>query len=315
MLVLIDEEGRMGIGEASPLPGHSQETLSDCILALDGIHSRVTWDVSGWPSGVRRAATPSALFALETAMLDLMARRAGVSVAKWLGGVERPIARNAVVQSLEQAEAAWARGIRTLKVKVGDRQKEASKELHFLSSLRHRFGPDLNLRLDANAAWSIEEARAQLAAYVDVDPEFVEQPVGVESLAQLGPCAVPWAADESLADDVQADALLMNKDCAALVLKPALLGFRRTRALALAAHAKGIGVVITHSLDGPVGLASACELALSLPFAPRSCGLDGHPGLSAWPPVPIPHHSGSAALIVPSGYAGLGFPTEGLPWT
>jgi hypothetical protein len=37
--------------------------------------------------------------------------------------------------------------------------------------------------------------------------------------------------------------------------------------------------VVTHLFDGPVALAVACELALSLPSPPLACGLDAHASL------------------------------------
>lgn len=315
VLQLVDADGQTGVGEAAPLVGHSQECLSQCMSALHGVHKRITMDAEGWPVADGLSALPAARFALETAYLDLLARRHAVSIATLFQGLAQPIPRSAVAQSLTEAESAWQRGIRTIKVKVGDPKKEASDELHILSQLRSRLGKSLRLRLDANGAWPLEKARAQLSCYAEWEPDFVEQPVAVQELDRLGSCAVPWAADESLLHPVAAEKLLQSRDCAVFVLKPALLGFRCARQLALAAAACGKGVVITHSLDGPIGLAAACELALSLPSAPLPSGLDAHPGLSAFPAVAIPHHAESAAQIAPSRGPGLGFPVAGVPWT
>jgi L-alanine-DL-glutamate epimerase-like enolase superfamily enzyme len=160
-----------------------------------------------------------------------------------------------------------------------------------------------------------DEARQRLAELEALRPQFVEQPTSSAALAELGRCAVPWAADESLQDPQQLAPLLDAAGCVAWVLKPALLGLRRARELALLAQQRGLGVVITHLFDGPVGLAAACELALSLPTVPWACGLDRHPGLAAWPAVALPHHRpNSPAAIQPHGGCGLGFALAGLPW-
>jgi hypothetical protein len=86
--------------------------------------------------------------------------------------------------------------------------------------------------------------------------------------------------------------------------------------MALAAQRQGLGVIVTHLFDGPVGLAAAAELALSLPTAPWACGLDRHPGLWAWPPVDLPHHPDpQQPTLQPHRQVGLGFAKSGLPWT
>jgi len=317
VLELWDDHGNHGVGEAAPLAGHSTESLDDCTTALTDLHQRMgTAAPDGWPLCPWLDNIPAARFAWESALCDLVARARGQSVATLLGGQSlQAVSRNALVQDRAEVAQALQRGIRTLKLKVGDPQKEADKELHFLRALRREFGMAFALRLDANGVWSLDEARDRLASYAGLAPEFVEQPTAPEELSRLGVCAVPWAADESLACPQQIDALLEAPGCVAWVIKPALLGLRRARELAVRAQQHGHGVVITHLLDGPIGLAAACELALSLPSSPLCCGLDRHPGLSVWPKVALPQHQESDALIVPSGRSGLGFLRQGLPWT
>lgn len=316
VLEIWDHNGAHGIGEASPLSGHSLESLSACIAALTDIEQRISgYDADGWPLCPWLDSVAAARFAWESALCDLLARLRGVSVATLLGGQERAaIPRNAVVSSLAEARDAIERGIRTLKVKVGRPEKEADEELHMLQILRHELGQDFALRLDANGVFTTGEARHRLAQYAALHPQFVEQPTSVQSLATLGICAVPWAADESLAEGSQVGRLLQAQGCVAWVLKPAMLGLRRSRELALLAQSHGLGVVLTHLLDGPIGLAAACELALSLPIAPLACGLDRHLGLTGWPDVANPHHLRSDAEITPSGGVGLGFGRAGVPW-
>ncbi len=292
VLQLRDETGRIGQGEAAPLPGYSSETLSDCTASLRNLHATLSVVDPGDPLAAlgTLAALPSAArFALETALCDLAGQRRGVSLAVCLGGVARPgaIALHAQPgaatdpELVAEARRLVSRGFRTLKVKIGgdfDRERAA------LVRLREAVGPGVSLRLDANGAWSLDGARRRLADLAPLAPEFVEQPVPGADLLALGPCAVPWAADESLVDPSVAEALLgagPSGGCAAFVVKPALLGgLSAARSLALRAQARGFGVVVTHLFDGPVGLAAACALALSLPSPPWACGLAAHPGLA-----------------------------------
>src|SRR4051812_31257506 len=97
LLALTDEAGAVGLGEASPLPPFSREDLDACARALDDVHERLAPLDDEAPAAeaisfaLQRmepalAAAPSARFALETALLDLLARRRGLSVATLLGG-------------------------------------------------------------------------------------------------------------------------------------------------------------------------------------------------------------------------------------
>src|SRR6202044_983677 len=118
--------------------------------------------------------------------------------------------------------------------------------------VRARLPLPFEIRLDANAAWTEDEARRRLEQLAPIAPAFVEQPVAAERLPLLGPSAVPGAADESLAIPELVEPLLSSPGCAAVVLKPTILGgLLRARALALRAQARGIGVVVSHLFDGP----------------------------------------------------------------
>jgi o-succinylbenzoate synthase len=317
ILRIWDAAGRQGIGEASPLPGLSPDSLADCAAALHDIHQRLAGvDSDGWPQAPGLVGRPSAEFAFESAVLDLAGRVTGCSAAALLAG--RPpwptVELNALVDSLDAARQARQRGMTTLKLKIGG--PDWAAELRLLSSLRQELGGDWQLRLDANGGFAVELARQRLGELLPLSPQLVEQPTRPGQLAGLGRCAVAWAADESLADPAEATQLLHADGCVAWVLKPALLGLRRARQLAVAAQAQRLGVIVTHLFDGPVGLAAASELALSLPAVPWACGLDRHPGLSAWPAVALPHQPDpQQPLLKPHQRAGLGFAQAGLPWS
>jgi len=203
--------------------------------------------------------------------------------------------------------AARARGIRTFKLKVG-RAGDMQGELERARIARQAIGPDGALRLDANGGWSPLQAAAALAALAPLRLELIEEPVAAWRDLPL-PSPVPVAADESLqAPEAEAelDERVARGACQALVLKPmALGGFARCLRLARLARRHGLGVIVTHMFDGPIGLAAAAELALALP-APWACGLTPHAGLSAWPAASIPQLE--AAAIAPAAVAGLGLP-------
>jgi len=114
----------------------------------------------------------------------------------------------------------------------------------------------VELRLDPNGRWSIDEARRRLERLAPLAPAFVEQSVRPGDLVRLGPCAVPWAADESLGLAGVAEELSQDTGCGAFVIKPAALGVLRSRELAAIAHGDPYVDRVSKE-DGPDALVAA----------------------------------------------------------
>jgi o-succinylbenzoate synthase len=322
-LALEDEAGRVGIGEASPLAGFSADDAASCAAALLGIEARL----GPLDEDVERAlapvlpvlgALPSARFALETALFDLAGQTVGLSVAELLAGkrAHAEVAVNGLLDASAEdlvpaALDLVARGRTALKIKLRGRDNGGfTRELRALEGLRRALPPPFELRLDPNAAWTLEEARHRLEALAPLAIRFVEQPVAQEALEHLGPTPVPWAADESLRIPGLADKLAGLPGCTAFVLKPAVLGgLLRALAMARIAADRGVDLVVTHLFDGPVGMAAACELSRALPRPPLASGLDAHPVLATYPPLAIPQATRAGRVQAPAR-PGLGFTEE-----
>ncbi|APS00930.1 hypothetical protein BCY86_06340 [Pajaroellobacter abortibovis] len=241
--------------------------------------------------GISPQREPSALFALETALLDLVGQARGESIAFVLGGGGYDKVELSGVLDLAEPLELWEQnkewldnqGIRTLKVKVGHQCLSLERELERLEERLCQMRGQRTLRLDANGAWSPAEAILRLSSYSRFCPQFVEEPTKGLGLMELGPCSVPWAADESLVDPSLQPLLLQDGNCSVWVLKPALVGgLLMARALAEKAHQFGVEVVVTHCVDGPVALTAASQLALSLNRPPLACGLAKHKRLGIW---------------------------------
>ena len=236
--------GARGYGEAAPLaPGDSIGTVLRALEDPD-------------------VASPSARFAIETAELDALAKERGVSLASLLG---EPVALLPFAVVLDEPIAITARCI---KIKVGP-----DGDLDRVRAIAAA-NPHATLRLDANRTWPREAVRARLAALADLDIEFVEEPcVDAHTLEGL---PLPLALDESLVDP---EIDLAN--VAVVVLKPSLLGgFAACRAIADRARTRGIGIVVTHGLEGPIGTAACAALARVI--GDRAAGLAPHSALAAW---------------------------------
>lgn len=283
LLSVDDGEGHEGHGEASPLPGYSPESLDDCWFSLLPF-VRAPFALPASPLAIEQLAAHlpgAARFALETALLDLLAQRSSSSGGAWhaLLGREhpQPVEVSGLLDLTKETDFSRRR---VWKLKIG--ALPLPEELARLRALRLAAGPGVALRLDANGAYRLDEAPAILAALAEVEPELIEEPVAGEALARLGRCAIPWAADESLRS--HADALLGCEACDAVVLKPAVLGFLGALRLAERATQAGKGVIVTHLFDGPVALSAAWQLARCLPAPPLPCGLDEHDALAALAP-------------------------------
>ncbi len=316
-----DAAGASGRGEASPLLPFSRDDVPAVAIALERLFPRLDAIDETRPIEVALAAafapiladlvaTPSARFALETALLDLLARRRGLSVAALLaGGSAQPeVATNALLIAdppeglAERAIALATLGFQAIKIKLRARDEAGfARELAALHDVRRRLPVPFEIRLDPNAAWSIDEARRRLHALAPIAPRYVEQPVLPDDLVNLGRCDVPWAADESLADLADVPRLLGDPGCGALILKPAILGsLIVARGLAIQARAQGKDAVVTHLFDGPIAVAAAAELALSLPTPALAAGLDPHDRLGDWPPVLVPQLARRGHVIAAS---------------
>lgn len=260
---LVRVEGE-GVGEATPLPGWT-ESLSDCHAALESLD---TADPDAVPDD-----RPAARHGVELAVADARAREAGVPLSRHFGGERRErVPVNATVgdapadETAERVRAAADEGFPAVKVKVGVRS--VAEDVARLRAARE--AADVELRVDANGAWSREEAREALDALAGL-VSYVEQPLAADDWAGLRdlPRPVDVALDESVPPD-PGRAL----DCAdVIVVKPMALGGPvRAREVALRAREAGVDPVVTTTIDGAIARAGAVHVAASLPEV-RPCGL------------------------------------------
>jgi O-succinylbenzoate synthase len=159
-------------------------------------------------------------------------------------------------------------GCTTAKVKVGTDGDVARVE-----AVRDALGPHGHLRVDANAAWDVDEAQRAIRDLARFDLEYVEQPVAdLDDMALLRRrIDVPLAADESVrtADDPLRIAGLGAADVVVLKVQP-LGGVHKALAVA---DAGGLPVVVSSALETSVGIAAGVALAAALPDLPYACGL------------------------------------------
>ena len=233
-----------------------------------------TW--SRWPAALRCG--------VETALLDISAQTAGCSLSvlfRAQGRISVPV--NATVGTADTAGAAdraasaVAAGFATIKLKVGLEVSEEA-EVARVAAVRNAIGPDSRLRLDANAAWTVETAISIIRRCEAFRLEWVEQPVAAADVAGLArvrrAVRTPVAADESVTGADSVRALLAAGAADVLILKPMMLGGpAATLQVAELARAAGVECVVTSTLETGIGLAASAHAAAALPEPWHACGL------------------------------------------
>jgi len=283
LLELRDADGVAGYGEAAPWPGFGTESVDAAEVSLraaERVLAGSSMQSGDWPAELEHhfAARPAARAALQGALLDLEARRAGRPLSVHLAARAGPMCgaplSRVPASSLLTAhdpdalfsEAVLAReaGYRAVKIKLGGVAVE--RDVARLRAVRDGVGPSVRVRGDANGAWSVRDALAALEAFAPLDLEYVEQPVAahdIDGLAELRRrAAVKVAADETVASEGGMLRLLAAGAADVVVLKPATLG-GALRALEFASQARqaGMRVVFTHAFESAVGARHALHCA------------------------------------------------------
>jgi len=164
-------------------------------------------------------------------------------------------------------------GCLTAKVKVADPGQSFVDDYARLEAVRAALGPAGRLRIDVNAAWTLEQATDLLERFAVFDLEYAEQPVrSLEDMVELRRrVQVPIAADEAIR--LAADPLEVAERGAAdlMVLKVQPLG-GVARALDLARRS-GLPAVVSSALETSIGTAAGVAAAAALPSLDFACGL------------------------------------------
>ena len=252
LLRLEARDGVVGYGEAAPFEPYDGVPLERAAAALTG-------------GGGRRP--PQVRAAEEIARLDLHARQE-----------DRPLA--------ERARAGMSEGYACFKLKVG-----LPEDLERVAAVREAIGPWPALRVDANGAWSVDDAVHAIRSIENHDLELVEQPCGsLRELAEVRQrVSTPIAADESVASLRDLRRAVELEACDVVNVKLASAGgFKPARELLREARLSGLGAFLSSTLDGPWGIAAALQLAaaeeLTLACGLATLGLFDSPVAAALPP-------------------------------
>ena len=200
----------------------------------------------------------------------------------WPPPVRTVVEVNSTIPAVGPEQAfgsARAAGCRTAKVKVAAPGGLLSEDLARVEAVRDALGPNGRVRIDANGAWSVEQAESAIRQLSRFGLEYVEQPCRtVEEMAELrrrlarAGVEVLVAADESIrrAEDPLRVSRCGAADVAVLKVQP-LGGVRASLEIA---ERIGLPVVVSSALETSIGLRAGLALAAALPELPYACGLN-----------------------------------------
>ncbi|OQB40130.1 MAG: o-succinylbenzoate synthase [Candidatus Hydrogenedentes bacterium ADurb.Bin179] len=181
LLAAKTESGAVHWGEAAPLPGFSAESPDRVAQEARRVALNLKHGSSVSEMVLPQDISPSVYFAYHNILQSLSAGKEGLPLYRYLN----PDALDymplcALIDGVGEVKRAQVfravqRGYKTLKLKVG--RSVLNEEAALVCEILREWGPEISLRLDANRAWTREEA-LQFCQAVPVDQiAFLEEPV------------------------------------------------------------------------------------------------------------------------------------------
>lgn len=287
LIRMVADTGQTAYGDVAPLAGLSEESLDAALAQLEAVapHFAAGAPCPDNPGDIltKLAAMPclypSVRFGLETAAMNLLLATTG---ADWSRGLHLPrqarVRVNALIagldaDGLQAARDALAAGYQCLKIKVGVGSPE--EEGRTVAAWRAALGSTVSIRLDANRAWSLDEALRFAAEAEGAGIAYIEEPV--RAVADLPAfrerSSIPIALDESLGEiDAERAATL---GAVAWIIKPSLRGgIAASLALAQAARRAGAVPIVSSAFESGVGRRVVAQLAALIHEGDCAAGLD-----------------------------------------
>ncbi len=273
--IKLEKEGKTGYGEAALFRGLSAEDLPDYEKKLQWALAHIDMPVNDLFVALKDYS--SIIFGLEQAFASLNAKQNHILYPSMFTNGEVGIPINGLVWMgtkdfmLRQIKEKLKSGYRVVKLKIG--AIDFQDELELLKFIRREFNSgEIEIRVDANGAFSVNEALEKLKRLSDFSIHSIEQPIKagqIDAMAELcQKSPVPIALDEELIGyhhlfDKKKFLAQINPQF--IILKPALHGgFIGTKTWIEAARKLGIDWWITSALESNIGLNALAQFTYQL---------------------------------------------------
>ncbi len=263
--LIINAEEKQGIGECALFKGLSADDVPHYEEKLKWVCENIHLGLEVLLGSL--IEFPSIQFGLETAFKSLESEDAFGLFPSDFTKNEAAIPINGLIWMgseafmKQQIEEKIEAGFSCIKMKIG--AIDFQTELGLLKSIRNEFSSkDIELRVDANGAFSPENALEKLKQLSEFDLHSIEQPIKkgqFEAMAQLCETTpLPIALDEELIgvfSETEKQKLLEIINPQYIILKPSLVGgFRGSDTWIQLAEKQNIGWWITSALESNIGL-------------------------------------------------------------
>ncbi len=279
----------IGTGEISPLSGLSidflpnlENIIADVCKRIETINTDSLQDIFD----LIPASLPAVRFGFETAFLDLQNGGKRIIYENDFSLNQKPIPINGLIWMGDfefmnaQLEEKLEQGFSCIKLKIGAIDFE--KECKLLELIRKRFDKDkITIRVDANGAFSANEALTKLEILSNYGIHSIEQPIATNQWYEMKRlCAVtplPIALDEELIPLINLEDKKRMLDYIKpqfVIFKPTLLGgLQKTAEWIELCKDRNIDWWITSALESNIGLNAISQFVANYnPTLPQGLG-------------------------------------------
>ena len=275
------DDGCVGWGESCS--GADVESVVGALKAMAPfVLGRSPWESEAiraelWHRGVWQFRKPTASFAyagIDMALWDICGKTVGLPLYSLFGGKVREsvnyffyLSRAPQADLVAQCREGLSKGYHVFYLKVGI---DIQAEMEMVAAVRETIGPKAKIRLDANAAWKVNEALRNLARLDAYDIDFIEQPVSQDPLTNMQEvrtrCSMAVCANEGLWTAEEAYRQITNRTADVYCFSPYWVGsLGQFRFLCQVVQAERLQVCKHTHGEFEIAAAAAHHIILTLP--------------------------------------------------
>jgi len=271
-----DDLGNEGFGEASPLQIFNSESNLEAGYSLDGfklalsdINDEIDIEELMLLSDVHTLNNPSAAFAIQTALFDLVSKVNKKTVSSYINQNSSLKLKCNGIYNLTNLE-----NYSTIKIKCGFRN--LFDELELIESLSKKFN-NSSFIIDLNQNYDLPKAIRFFKEVEKYNIKYIEQPIDKDNLLDIEELRyhsdIPIALDESVIDITSIEKILDRNAADIFILKPQSLGTYKNinKAIELVKESNKIPI-LTCSLEGSIGRFATMHIA-AINNIDWACGL------------------------------------------